>query len=73
MYYSIDRFEDDIAVLQDDGGNSRDVPRSLLPGGSKQGDILIFEDGGWLHDPDETARRKERVKRLQERLLKKRK
>ncbi|WP_165227254.1 DUF3006 domain-containing protein [Aquisphaera insulae] len=40
---SLDRFEGkdkSVAVLVTDGGESIDVPRSLLPAGAKAGDVL---------------------------------
>jgi len=69
MYYSIDRFEGTLAVLQDDNGSSMDVPRASLPTGARQGDVLMQQDGTWLPAPDETARRRQHVLNLQKRLL----
>lgn len=73
MHYSIDRFEDDLAVLQDDKGNNIDVECSLLPSDVRQGDVLIYDDGKWKHDSEETVSRRDRIRQLQERLLKKNK
>jgi hypothetical protein len=42
---SLDRFEGkrkEIAVLLTDDGESLNIPRSLLPPGSKPGDVLTF-------------------------------
>jgi hypothetical protein len=42
---SLDRFEGkgkEIAVLVTDGGESLNVPKSLLPAGSKPGDVLTL-------------------------------
>ena len=73
MYYSIDRFEGTLAVLQDDDGNCMDVPRASLPADARQGDVLMQRDGTWLPAPDETARRRQHVLSLQQRLLNRKK
>ncbi|NLN81107.1 MAG: DUF3006 domain-containing protein [Clostridiales bacterium] len=73
MKYSIDRFEGEFAVLQDDERNSMDVLRSLLPDNARQGDVVIFEDEKWRIDAEETSTRRDRVKKLQQRLLNKHK
>lgn len=72
MYYSIDRFEDAAAVLQDDDGKNITVIRTLLPADAKQGDVLKLENGRYLPAPDETARRRKYIRELQEKLFKKR-
>lgn len=73
MKYSIDRFEGEFAVLQDDERNSMDVLRSLLPDNARQGVVVIFEDEKWRIDAEETSTRRDRVKKLQQRLLNKHK
>ncbi len=73
LKYSIDRFEGEFAVLQDDERNSMDVLRSLLPDNARQGDVVIFEDEKWRIDAEETSTRRDRVKKLQQRLLNKHK
>ena len=69
MYYVVDRFEESFAVLQDDNGNNRNVPRSLLPSDARQGDVFTCEDGRYRPAPAETVRRREEIRRLQEKLL----
>ncbi|MBO0999890.1 DUF3006 domain-containing protein [Bacillus sp. SD075] len=39
----IDRFEGNIAVVEIDGGDMKDFPKSSLPKGAKVGDMLIIE------------------------------
>ena len=68
MFYAIDRFEEDAAVLVDDGENTLIVERKLLPAAARQGDVLRLEEGRYTVDEEETARRRERILRL-ERLL----
>ena len=36
MFYAIDRFEEEWAVLQDDDGNGRQVKRAVLPSHVRQ-------------------------------------
>ena len=50
-----------------------DVLRSLLPDNARQGDVVIFEDEKWRIDAEETSTRRDRVKKLQQRLLNKHK
>lgn len=69
MYYSIDRFEEKLAILIDDNGNTKDVPRRDLPTHARQGDILILKNGCWVVDECETTRRRDYVLDLQQRLI----
>lgn len=67
MYYAIDRFEDEQAVLQDDSGKSLVVDRVLLPTDAAQGDILkLYDDGHYRHDRAETVARRDRIRRLEQ-------
>ena len=68
MFYAVDRLEEGIAVLVDDEENTLVVERTLLPADTVQGDVLRMEDGRYLPDGEETARRRERIRR-QEQLL----
>ena len=69
MLYSVDRFEGDLAVLVDEDGNSRDVPRHRLPAGAKEGAMVRLEAGGsFTPDEEAAARRRARVLALQNRL-----
>lgn len=66
MWYSLERFEDQFAVLRDDAEKTTVVDRSLLPSEAKAGDLLRFCDGAYRYDADETAARKERIHRLEQ-------
>ena len=69
MLYSVDRFEGDVAVLVDEDGNSRDVPRNRLPAGTEEGAMVRLEaDGSFTPDEDAAARRRARILALQNRL-----
>ncbi len=69
MYFSIDRFEKKLAVIVDDSGNTKDIPRRDLPKNAKQGDILILKNDRWVVDECETKRRRDYVLDLQQRLI----
>ncbi|MGO9915899.1 MAG: DUF3006 domain-containing protein [Isosphaeraceae bacterium] len=65
---SLDRFEGrgkEIAVLMTDDGETLNIPRSLLPPGSKPGDVLSLS-----LEPDAAATRKlaDETRRVEERL-----
>jgi hypothetical protein len=66
----IDRFEEGLAVLvPDDADELLHVPRVKLPPGAREGDCLRMEEGGELQlAPEETARRRGRVKSKLDRL-----
>jgi len=55
----IDRFEGDYAVVELPDLTMVDMPISLIPEGAKEGDVLVIGI-----DPDETDKRKERIKKL---------
>ncbi len=66
MFYAVDRLEGGIAVLVDDEENTSTVERALLPEGVVQGDVLRLEEGRYQRDEEETARRRERIRRLEQ-------
>ncbi|TCP58302.1 DUF3006 family protein [Tumebacillus sp. BK434] len=57
----IDRFEEEYAVIEFEGRITFDLPRSLLPDGAAEGDVLRF---GITVDKAETERRKELVEAM---------
>ena len=65
--YIVDRFEENFAVLEKEGGGTADVPKSLLPD-AKKGDIVIEKDGEYFVDKNQTVKRKslirEKIRRL---------
>ncbi len=69
-FLSIDHFEDDYAICQDDDEGLHEIDRALLPPSAKPGDILkLSSDGAWIVDLVETARRKENILNLQNKLF----
>lgn len=59
MKVIIDRFEGDYAVVELNNKEMADLPKTLLPEGSKEGDILNI-----TIDQNETTKRIERIKKL---------
>lgn len=70
MRLSLDRFEGDYAICEDDAQKVHEIHKSKLPTNAKLGDILrISSEGKLIVDNAETARRKTRIKALQDRLM----
>ena len=64
MKFTVDRIEDDIAVLEDKNLKYHLVKISELPEGISDGDILMFSDGKYYKDKQGTSlRRKQMYKR----------
>lgn len=62
MYYTIDRFEGNIAVLQSEGKQMQTVERALLPADAKEGDVLKEENGRYLPAPEKQAETAARIR-----------
>lgn len=59
MYYSIDRFEENFAVLiADEDGSRSIVERKMIPAEAEEGSLLLMQNGTYIYDADETARRR---------------
>lgn len=70
MRLSLDRFEGDYAICEDDAQKVHEIHKSKLPTNAKPGDILrLSSEGKLIVDNAETARRKTRIKALQDRLM----
>lgn len=61
MQYIIDRFEENIAVLEDQNGNMKNIERKNLPAEAREGDVLIRENGEFRIDQKERQLREERI------------
>ncbi|MBP3313732.1 MAG: DUF3006 domain-containing protein [Oscillospiraceae bacterium] len=61
--YTIDRFEGEIALLEQEDRKMIEVPRHLLPHGAKEGDCLQFDGKTYVLDEEGTQKQKERIKR----------
>ena len=66
MYYTIDRFEADFALLEDENGVMCQIPRSDLPLEAREGDKLeVSEEGCAILTEATQAARTEAEERLQ--------
>ena len=71
MKYSIDRIENNIAVLENlQDKEKREVDISLLPKGSREGSILLFRNDKYELDLDEEELRRKRIMEKFKRLKK---
>lgn len=61
--FVIDRLEGAYAVLESDAREFTQVPRSSLPPGAKEGDVLTEKAGKFSPDPHETACRRARIRK----------
>ncbi len=66
---SVDRFEGETAVLEDEDGECRPVPRALLSPQAREGDLVRLIDGIYCPDAAATAARREEIRALEQRLL----
>ena len=65
MYYSVDRIEENTAVLEDDNGKRRSISLLLLPEGTKECDILFEEENGvFMKDDAEKERRQKLIEEM---------
>lgn len=57
----IDRFEGDYAVVEWNGSEMKDIPRSLLPKECKEGDVIEIVDGKYVLNSNERVRLKKEI------------
>jgi hypothetical protein len=65
----IDRFEGELAVCEKSDRTLVNIPRSRLPSGTREGDVLVRAGENIRIDPIETARRKKAAARNLKRLF----
>lgn len=68
--FIVDRFEEEYAVLEKEACGTIDVLKSDLPD-VKEGDVVIYEDGIYTVDYEETRKRKELIKEKMRKLFEK--
>lgn len=68
--YIIDRFEGDFAVLESEKGGTIDVLKADLPH-VEEGDVLVFENGFYRVDKEETLKRRELIAEKMRKLFEK--
>ena len=69
--YTIDRFEEELAVLEDESGVTLTVARALLPPEAAESDVVRFEGGVYTLDADETETRRAAALALRKKLRRK--
>lgn len=69
--YTVDRFEGEYAILEDEYGRLYDVLREELPTDLREGDILQENEGKYMINEEETAKQREKIKQIYERIVKK--
>lgn len=69
MFFSVDRIIDGKAELIGEDKRPLTVPVSMLPPGTREGDMLYYANGAFTPAPDKTAERRSRVADMLERLL----
>lgn len=67
----VDRIEEDWVVCEMEEQNVQNLPLSAFSVPPKSGDVFVYEQGIAVILPDETAKRRESVQSLFERLKKK--
>lgn len=70
MRYIIDRFEEGLAICEDEEKNMIPIDRSRLPEGVKEGDILTEQDGLLSPDPQAAASRRQAMEERLNKLFK---
>ena len=69
MYYSVDRIEGVIAILEDDDGRRKSVEITFLPEYTKECDVLYEDENGiFTKDDEEKERRQKLIEEMLENL-----
>ncbi len=66
MALIIDRFEGDFAVVEVDGKEMRDIPKTDIPVIAREGDVLKLVNGKYEVDFEETKRLRAEVEQMME-------
>lgn len=69
MKIIIDRFEGNYAVCETEEKKFIDIPKSDIPKGAKEGDVLSKTDNGYCIEKTETETKREEVKKRMNRLF----
>ena len=67
--FSIDRFEGELAVLEQEDGRLLHVLRSFLPDTAREGDRIAYQNGAWTILQSETEQLRDELFDLQESLF----
>ena len=70
MFYTLDRFEGDFAVLLDDEKRTVSVEKSILGENAEVGSVYLKNDGqNFVFSPEETEKRKNKALNLHKSLF----
>lgn len=62
MFYVVDRFEENIAVLENLDNNSRlNISKTFLPSEIKEGDVLEQVNEEWFFNKEKNEERKNKI------------
>ncbi|KZN96826.1 DUF3006 domain-containing protein [Aeribacillus pallidus] len=69
MKFIIDRFENDIAVCEDENGKIIEILKSQLPKNAETGDVIIQKNNRYYVDKKETSKRRQEIEELMDELF----
>ena len=64
MQGTIDRFEEEFAVVELESGKMKNIKRSLIPKDAKEGDVLNIEGDVITIDYEETEKRRKEIEEM---------
>ena len=67
--FTVDRIEEDKAVLESENGECVTLEVKSLPKNIKEGDVLCFEENSYFLDKEETEKRRQKIKSLMDSLF----
>ncbi|WP_293972603.1 DUF3006 domain-containing protein [uncultured Ruminococcus sp.] len=67
--FTVDRIEEDKAVLECENGECVTLEVKSLPKNIKEGDVLCFEENSYFLDKEETEKRRQKIKSLMDSLF----
>lgn len=67
--FTVDRIENDKAVLECENGECASLELKSLPKNIKEGDVLYFEENSYFLDKEETEKRRQKIKSLMDSLF----
>lgn len=59
----IERITGEIAIIESDDGNF-EINKNALPQNAREGDVIIKTNNSYIIDSEETAKRRERIRQL---------
>ena len=67
--FTVDRIEEDKAVLECENGDCVTLEVKSLPKNIKEGDVFCFEENSYFLDKEETEKRRQKIKSLMDSLF----